>query len=481
VILHPDKYRHFILFIIISGNICPRLDEIIMGPIARLLSLLSALLMLLVMCASQSDEDVFKKVSVAFRSYAGDIDLAPEAVESAMKYIPLAKSFTMTVPESDFQLFQRKFNSSYPHILIDERFTLRAEEKLLKDDRMQQKLSKMLADTYCRGKFILHVDSDMIFRRKLLAVDVMFNGKPMLFFQEAKSLLPFVVAWPEGTSTALGKETTYEFSRTALKLFPRSVYAPARAHLEKLHGESIVEFLNKRRPVHNPADGPLLFSDFNYLGAYGFYFMREQFALNPLDQDMREKIQPAELPPPPKYDISCQGNGQAARFTGTMNETIALLRYTWGRGRSCADIDVLSGLYHRVGSALFHMHRFVCEDQLFSDEISNVLPCDRFAKIKLTIPRWHEWTLGTNEYAKWQRSDGGFVKCAAVPASVDLKLSNPVLMQLPGVGGVHISAHRTHVNCYIDGIWKIYPLPSKGGAPIWQFGGEVTLVAGFQL
>lgn len=445
-----------------------------------MLPLLGALFGSTVLCASQRNEDVFRKVSVVFRSYSGDIDLAPVAVESAMKYVSLAKSFTVVVPELDFDLFERKFNNSYPHIINDDRFSLRPEKKLLKDDRMQQKLSKMLADTYCRGKFILHVDSDMIFRRQLLASDVMFKGKPLLFFQEAKSL-PFEVAWPIGTSTALGRTTPYEFSRTALKLFPRVLYEPARQHLEKTHGMSIVEFLDKRVAVHDVNEGPRLFSDFNYLGAYGFYNMRELFSLNPLDEELRAKLEPADLPPHPLYDISCQGNGQAARFTGTMNETLALLRTTWQRGLSCADLITLADLYHHVSSPWFSMHRFVCVDKLFSKDIEQALPCDGFRAMHITIPKYDKWgDCGRNDFTYWPVREGGRVQCAPVPASTDVKMT-PILMEIPSSNGTMMSVHQTHIRCFINFMWRLYPLPMEGGSPSWKFNQEVLIHGGFQI
>ncbi len=62
----------------------------------------------------------------------------------------------------------------------------------------------------------------------------------------------------------LTPQVLHEYSRSPLHVYPRALYAPARAHLEAVHGKTVVAFLETRVGKHTlDADEKLLYSDFN--------------------------------------------------------------------------------------------------------------------------------------------------------------------------------------------------------------------------
>lgn len=216
-------------------------------------------------------------LSILLRTFSDDFAFAAKALASARLYIPHAIEFVVVVPQND-EAAARANISFFPAWT-----TIIAEPKLLDDGHMQQKYTKLMADTYCKGKFILHLDSDVVFVKQMQVQDILFLGKPILEFARYTELPEKVSMWRQGTAVALARDdVTFEFSRDNTHVYPRELYKAARefifvTHKETLetHKETLVRFLGKFKPRHmdlmGEPKGTLFFSDFNFLGAFAYY------------------------------------------------------------------------------------------------------------------------------------------------------------------------------------------------------------------
>ena len=227
---------------------------------------------------------------------------------------------------------------------------------------MQQKWSKLRGDTYCKGDLILHLDSDVVFNRPLRTRDILWLGRPILAYQRYETLnagrpTNLKLRWGIGTAAALGAPVEHEFSRGALRVYPRSMYARARAHLEVQHGMNVTEYLRTREGKHTShADSNRLFSDFNYLGAFASRFAAEDFTLAPQDADERRATDAVGrgLPPPLVPTPVCQGNARLAtmpEMQDLLQPTLKALRNVWEGGLGCEQVPNLEVIVmQRFGS-----------------------------------------------------------------------------------------------------------------------------------
>ncbi len=214
---------------------------------------------------------ILKETSITCRTYVGDKAWLPYLLRSIERFVPIRKEVVI--------VYEKQDNSELAP-LIPEWVKVVREDKFA-DGRIQQKYSKLTADTYCTGKYIIHIDTDSIFSRNLRE-DYMFrNGKPILEYTPYKTLIEWSqktgganpILWKAGTENAVGRAVEYEFSRRPEKIYPREMYSSARQLIERNHGMSFKEFMKQQfgaKFKDDPKDR-IYFSDFNYIGAYLWY------------------------------------------------------------------------------------------------------------------------------------------------------------------------------------------------------------------
>ena len=301
------------------------------------------------------------RVSIMLRTYKSDFPFASLALQSAQRYFPGALELVVVVPEEDAQAARQQLPSN---------IVLYAEARQLHNDHIQQKLTKLLAERYCQGDYIFHLDSDVVFHRPVLRRDLFIFDKPIITFDrydnveaiEYRHVQQLIEAghvnasvtirrWQQGTAFALGQQVDFDFRRSNDHIYHRRVYADARAHIERIHGMTLAAFLDTREgKVHFSDSGEAvtdltrLFSDFNYLGAYQYYHRPESMSWTYLGTDA----------PPPyalpyaytsiRPDLLCQGNSRLHRGGGPHNENLLnaqlaiLQRIVGGASRGCHEI-----------------------------------------------------------------------------------------------------------------------------------------------
>ncbi|CAM9766040.1 unnamed protein product [Scytosiphon promiscuus] len=260
-------------------------------------------------------------ISVMYRTFVGDADLFNLSVTTVMDHFASATELVAVVLEADVALFERivgPFRATAP-------FPLRVVgEPDLMDGHIQQKYSKLRADLYTTGDFILHLDSDVVLFEDI-SYDEMFHlGKAVLPFRRDRSEAPegeegmsTIMCWQKGTSFAIGEDVVHEFSIFNTHVYPRQMYSAARHFIEEHHGMNFVEFMSSRRgscmgtktmATWTLAERTLLFSDFNFMGAFLWYHMHDAVYWLPADPF---DTQPDEWRPDLlKYAWVCQANGR---------------------------------------------------------------------------------------------------------------------------------------------------------------------------
>lgn len=122
-----------------------------------------------------------------------------------------------------------------------------------------------MADQYCDGDFILHMDSDCIFTEPVTPQDYFVDGKPVLLHQSYDGLRqhhPGACQWQDMTSRAVGFPVTQEFMRRHPAVHPRALYTLFRAQIELTQKQPFLKWATS-----GPNEYPGFWSEFNALGA----------------------------------------------------------------------------------------------------------------------------------------------------------------------------------------------------------------------
>ncbi|CAN0188924.1 unnamed protein product, partial [Ectocarpus sp. 13 AM-2016] len=220
-----------------------------------------------------------RDVTVMYRTFVGDAQLFNASIATVIEHISSAFEVVVVVVEADVGLFE----SIVQPFRIAAPFPIRViGEPELMDGRLQQKYSKLRADLYTEGGYILHLDSDAIVFQDVSFAHMFHLGKPILPFRRYEKNRRLegwtkTMCWESGTFSAIGEDIIHEFGVLNTALYPRSMYPAAREFIEQHHGMSFVDFMASRRGSCTHLDHPteraqheraLIFSDSNFIGAY---------------------------------------------------------------------------------------------------------------------------------------------------------------------------------------------------------------------
>ncbi|CAM9111525.1 unnamed protein product [Hapterophycus canaliculatus] len=257
-------------------------------------------------------------ISVMYRTFVGDADLFNLSLTTVLERFSSALEIVVVVLEAEVELFEGIVNP----FRASAKFPLRIiGEPDLMDGHVQQKYSKLRGDLYTQGDYILHLDSDVVLFEDL-TYDHMFHlGKPVLPYrryriEDSQGMLTSM-CWQRGTSFAVEEEVVREFSVFNTHVYPREMYSAARNFIEEHHGLPFGDFMSTRRGFcpgteivskWTLAERDLLFSDFNYMGAFLWYHMRDAvywLAADPYDAQLYDW-----RPDLIKYAWVCQASGR---------------------------------------------------------------------------------------------------------------------------------------------------------------------------
>lgn len=206
------------------------------------------------------------RTSIFIVSYAHDFPWLVHCLRSIGKFCSGFSDVTIVVPTRDAVMIQGMN-------LTRERVHYHTEYG---DGHLWHLWKKLTADEFTDADYLLFVDSDCVFNRKVTPEYFFMDGVPYLPYTPYSKLTTVhfdgqkktAVPWQPGVESALKHPVEFEFMRRHPMCFSRSLLKSAREHLEKLHNmptENYVMNVAKRG----------LFSEFNYWGAYAYYHQPE--------------------------------------------------------------------------------------------------------------------------------------------------------------------------------------------------------------
>ncbi|CAN0000310.1 unnamed protein product [Ectocarpus sp. 6 AP-2014] len=218
-------------------------------------------------------------VTVMYRTFVGDAKLFNASIASVIEHVSSAFEVVVVVVEADVGFFE----SIVQPFRIAAPFPIRViGEPELMDGKLQQKYSKLRADLYTEGDYILHLDSDAVVFQDLSFAHMFHLGKPVLPFRRYEKNRGLegwteTMCWESGISSAIGEDVIHDFGVLNTHLYPRSMYPAAREFIEQHHEMPFVDFMASRRgscmhpgteTERTQDERALVFSDSNFVGAY---------------------------------------------------------------------------------------------------------------------------------------------------------------------------------------------------------------------
>lgn len=144
---------------------------------------------------------------------------------------------------------------------------------------MRAQIAMMSADLHCTGDILHFVGSDCLaYERFSARIYADENELPAVLYSSYLSMNlvhPDVIPWRAGVRRVLGVDPQNEYMRRIPSVFPREIFAPMRAHVEKLHGMPFADYIYHADMIQSGQAVPRDTSEANILGAFAHFFMPE--------------------------------------------------------------------------------------------------------------------------------------------------------------------------------------------------------------
>jgi hypothetical protein len=202
--------------------------------------------------------NVASTVDILVRSYYKDFGWLSFCLRAIAKYCHGVRDVVVVVPEGSGERL-RLAGVTPAHVQYCPQFP---------DDYLGQQVTKLYADTYTDADFIIHVDSDCIFRRTCSPTDLCKGERPHLLVTSC-SQFPDKAPWQIATERFLKSKIGYDFMRRQPLMYPRWIYGELRQYALNLHKQELADYVLDRPPLG--------FSEFNALGAFAYSFYRSAF------------------------------------------------------------------------------------------------------------------------------------------------------------------------------------------------------------
>lgn len=195
--------------------------------------------------------------SILIVSFRRDFPFLPGLLASISKFTNGFDEVVLLVPNADRDLI-KGFG------LTKERVEYFNEPM---EGHIAQQWAKCHADLWCKGEYILHVDSDCLFTTHAEPKDYFFYGKPILLgtrYDTMNGASP----WRPCTERCLGESAPFETMRRLPIVYNRDTYPAFRSHVNAVHGVELVDYLRPLKGI--TAYTIQSFSEFNAVGSFAW-------------------------------------------------------------------------------------------------------------------------------------------------------------------------------------------------------------------
>ena len=198
-------------------------------------------------------QDVLKmNVDIFYRSYSQDFNWLALSLLSVKKYAHGFGKVHVAIPVSEIGLLP-KFDGEV-HLI----------EPKASDGYMDQRITKLHADDFCKAEYVMHMDSDCILTKDVSPMDLFLDGKPV-YLREDGCVSP----WMDISARSLGWRDSYEYMRRLPIVFPRWMYREFRAFMATNTGMSVDNWI----AIQNGHE----FSEFNTMGQWAYRYHSDAF------------------------------------------------------------------------------------------------------------------------------------------------------------------------------------------------------------
>lgn len=219
------------------------------------------------------------KVSILIVSHAKDIEWLRWCLRSIKRF---ASGFHQVVIAWPVQEQDQLWGKIEPDSGAVVRLFVEADPPL---GQLHHQVQKCLADEYCRdADFILHFDSDCVFREPVVPEDFFVDGKPILLY-DSWTKSGFGVQWRAPTELALKTSRTFDTMRWMTMVYSRETYALFREHISVYNEIGFTDYVLAQKPTY-----PQGFSEFNALGNFALSDHPEKYSLWNLSEKPWPKV-----------------------------------------------------------------------------------------------------------------------------------------------------------------------------------------------
>ncbi|OBQ44537.1 MAG: hypothetical protein AN484_06525 [Aphanizomenon flos-aquae WA102] len=189
---------------------------------------------------------------IFIRSYRNDFKWLEYCLKSCHQKARGFGKIHIAVPHQDFEVMP-KVSGEEVHLVVDSC-----------NGYLAQQITKLHADEFCNADYILHMDSDCVWTQDVEPSMFFSNGKPIILREDGVES-----PWKDISAVSLGWRDEYEYMRRLPIIYPRHLYAPFRAWMERQHGMSIDAWIASQ-PENR-------FSEFNTFGQWLYRFHPDEF------------------------------------------------------------------------------------------------------------------------------------------------------------------------------------------------------------
>lgn len=202
-------------------------------------------------------------ISIFIRTYQGDLEWLKYCLKSIHKNLKGWGEIVICIPTGQEHHLRH---------LTQEKVVVC---KVYNDDYLFQQVSKLKANEYCQGDYVLYVDSDVIFAPESNVLDYFINNKPVLLKDKWENVGD-AICWKAPTEKLFKEEIEFEYMRTLPTVYHKST-------LENFNESfSDIERYVMSQPYRQ-------FSEFNVLGYYAEKMHPEAYHIVDLSKETFNK------------------------------------------------------------------------------------------------------------------------------------------------------------------------------------------------
>lgn len=204
-------------------------------------------------------------MSIFIRTYAGDAQWLEYCLLSLGLYAQHFEEVVIAVPGGEDYEKIAPIVASAP--IVNGNLIALEDDLRLEKGYIDQQFTKLCADIYCRGNYIMHIDSDCIAQKIFNPGQFLDGNRPYLLIRKWEDA-GTAATWRKPTEKCLETPSHFETMCALPIVHNRAIYHLLRQRIEEIYP---VDFLTYMR-------GRDTFSEFNVLGNFALHYLPDWYS-----------------------------------------------------------------------------------------------------------------------------------------------------------------------------------------------------------